>query len=177
MNKTFITALLALLILASSIGLSQTPRTAVPAKLVGTWYKGSVSSVSFVDPNSGQRSSPSGSGLFFQFSAGGGYANVFMDQTVVGNCVTFFMIWLEGSVTVEGNRLTFYPSKGQKKYTYNCDSSANQDRPLTPQELQEHTVYYTWALRPDGFNPAQSNLLFLNPDGSIAGAFTPHKGF
>lgn len=149
----------------------------VPGELVGGWYNGSVSSVNFYDPSTGHWGAPSGSGLFYTFTSDGKFTNGYMTQSSLYGCVTFFMIWLEGSVDVQGSSMRFHATSGQKKFNDLCDTSNDEDRPLTSGEINNLQSSFNWQLVRDESNANQTDLVMTLPDGSPWATFGPHSGF
>ncbi|NUO80590.1 hypothetical protein HUU05_10970 [candidate division KSB1 bacterium] len=136
---------------------NDTPRTSVPAQLVGTWYTGTVSSVNFYNPNTGAWGAPSGTGLFYKFTAEGYYEKGMLMQTTLYNCTSTVHAYNRGTVTVAGDRIVLYPTYGRIKSVDNCVEEFNYEK---ADELKTETIIWQvgrdeydvetmWARYPD----------------------------
>ncbi len=88
-----------------SEGGNNTPRTSVPAQLVGAWYAGSVSSVDYYNPLTGAHGAPSGTGVYYKFTADGYYEKGVMLQSTLYNCTKTFYVYNQGTMTVAGDKI------------------------------------------------------------------------
>ena len=76
--------------------------TSVPAEFTGTWYAGNVSGVIFNNPNTGQWSSPSGTGVTYTFNRDGTYEKGVLLQSSLYGCTSSFLAYQRGTVRVSG---------------------------------------------------------------------------
>lgn len=110
-------------------GISNTPRTAVPAELTGMWYSGTIGLINFYNPSTGQWANGRGMGQFYVFNADGTFEFGWQANLNNYGCSTIGMRYLRGTVVVEGNTLTLYDNTGRAKGEYTCAPSSNFDRP------------------------------------------------
>lgn len=105
--------MLCLLSACFSIGAGQsasksTERIQLPRELVGEWSTGSISSIQYVDPNTGVFKPTVGMGEGYSIRSDGSYVdNVLVQSQFIGAD----FVYIEGTITVSGNRLTFHQTK------------------------------------------------------------------
>jgi hypothetical protein len=118
---------------------NNTPRTSVPATLVGEWQSGTVSSVNFYNPTTGVWGAPSGTGMFFKFTQDGYYEKgVLLQSSLYGHTSTFFA-YNKGTMTVEDNMIVLYPTYGKIKSVDNMVQENNYEK---PDELKSETILW-----------------------------------
>jgi hypothetical protein len=140
---------------------NNTPRTSVPAPLVGAWQTGTVSSVNFYNPTTGSWGAPSGTGMFFKFTPDGYYEKGVLLQSSLYGCTMTFFAYNKGTMTVEGDKIVLYPTYGKIKSVDNCVADNNYDKPdqlksetmLWERGQDEYGVETLWLRYPDG-NPS-----------------------
>ncbi|MGH7598829.1 MAG: hypothetical protein ACREOI_20945 [bacterium] len=142
-------------------GGNNTPRTAVPAPLAAAWYSGTVSSVNFFNPNTGQWAAPSGTGMFYKFTADGYYEKGVLLQSSLYNCTMTFFAYNKGTMTVEGDKIVLYPTYGRIKSVDNCVASNNYEK---PDELASETIL--WQIGPDEYGFEKLWLRYPNGNPS-----------
>ena len=138
-----------------------TPRTAVPAQIVGAWYAGTVSSVDFYNPNTGSWGAPSGTGVYFKFTSDGYYEKGVLLQSTLYSCTSTFYAYNKGTMTVEGDKIVLYPTYGKIKSLDNCVANNNYEK---PDQLQSETIL--WQLGRDEYNVETLWARYPNGDPS-----------
>lgn len=135
-----------------------TPRTAVPAEIAGDWYNGSISTINYYNPTTGQWSPPSGTGISYKFTADGYYEKGGLLQTSLYGCTTTLFVYYKGTVAIEGSTIKFYPTYGRIKSQDNCVERFNFDKPA---ELKQESA--SWWIAADAYGvPA---LWIGDPEG------------
>jgi hypothetical protein len=141
----------------------KTPRTSVPAALVGEWQTGTVSSVNFYNPTTGVWGAPSGTGMFFKFTQDGYYEKgVLLQSSLYGHTSTFFA-YNKGTMTVEDNMIVLYPTYGKIKSVDNMVQENNYEK---PDELKSETMLWE-----KGFDEYGLETLWLRYPDSGPSAF------
>lgn len=137
----------------------RTPRTSVPAALVGEWQSGTVSSVNFYNPATGAWGTPSGTGMFFKFTPDGYYEKgVLLQSSLYGHTTTFFA-YNKGTITVKDSVIVIYPTYGKIKSVDNMVAENNYEK---DDQLESETML--WA---KGFDEYGFETLWLRyPDGA-----------
>jgi hypothetical protein len=136
-----------------------TPRSSVPAELVGSWYEGNPSTINYYDPYTGEWAPPNGSGFTYTFGADGTYTYSGLIQVSSYGCSTTLFGYYTGTVTFEGEVLTVYQNGGQTKYETNCGT--NSEEAAAPE-----TTAYSWTLGPDEYG--EQTLTLTWPDGGVS---------
>lgn len=116
-----------------------TPRTSVPAELVGDWKTGTVSSVNFYNPTTGVWGAPSGVGMFFKFTPDGYYEKGVLLQSSLYGCTMTFFAFNKGTMTVAGDTIVLYPTYGKIKSMDNCVQDNNYEK---PDDLKSETLIW-----------------------------------
>lgn len=136
----------------------RTPRTSVPAALVGEWQSGTVSSVNFYNPTTGAWGAPSGTGMFFKFKPDGYYEKgVLLQSSLSGHTTTFFA-YNKGTMTVKNNVIVIYPTYGRIKSVDNMVQENNYEKDdelvsetmLWEKGVDEYGLETLWLRYPDG---------------------------
>lgn len=138
---------------------ANTPRSAVPAELVGSWYEGSVSTINYYDPTTGAWAPPSGSGFTYTFYADGAYEHSGLLQVSTYGCTSSLFGYYTGTVTFAGDVLTVYQNGGKTKYETNCGTSSETN-------AEAETTAYRWTLQPDEYG--EQTLTLTWPDGETS---------
>ncbi|NUU24805.1 MAG: hypothetical protein HOV68_25365, partial [Streptomycetaceae bacterium] len=97
----------------------------VPKELVGVWTTGSVSGVDYQDAITGAYAPPSGDNAELTIKADGSYSENGLLQTSMYNCTTTLFVTQEGKTKVEGDKITFKPSKLKTSMKDTCVKSSN----------------------------------------------------
>ncbi len=138
-----------------------TPKTSVPAALVGEWQSGTVSSVNFYNPTTGVWGAPSGTSMFFKFTQDGYYEKgVLLQSSLYGHTTTFFA-YNKGTMTVEDNMIVLYPTYGKIKSVDNMVEENNYEK---PDELKSETML--WEMGLDEFGVETLWLRYPDSDPS-----------
>lgn len=140
-------------------GGTNTPRSAVPAELVGSWYEGSVSSINYYDPTTGAWAPPSGSGFTYTFHADGAYEHSGLIQVSSYGCTSSLFGYYTGTVTFAGDVLTTYQNGGKTKYETNCGADSETD-------AEPEVTSFRWQLGPDEYG--EETLTLTWPDGETS---------
>lgn len=129
------------------LAVSQTFAQKVPAELVGEWHNGSVSMLQDKNLTTGQTTASNGSTFTYKFSANGNFEYIgYMKSTMYG-CTTDLFNDKRGKVEIDGDQITFIPSKNYWKNTYSCSPKSNKERNYT---LERET--YTWSTKTDEYD-------------------------
>jgi hypothetical protein len=140
-----------------------TPSTPVPSQLAGEWMYGTISPSNFWNDHTGQYSGNAyGIGVYLQFKPEGRYSQWVYIYTQQYSCRTQTWTYTEGTVTVSGSQISFYPSKGKYQASDNCVASHNFERPMTASELQAKQGE-TWGWQID--DSSGQPKLYTGPGG------------
>lgn len=135
-----------------------TPRSEVPVQLAKEWYYGNISSTNFFNPGTGQFSAPSGTGMYFKFTTEGYYEKGVLLQSSLYGCTSTFYAFNKGTMVVEGNKITLYPTYGKIKSEDNCSTENNYEK---PDDIQKEIML--WEIGLDEYN--QETLWLRYEDG------------
>lgn len=118
----------------------------VPAELTGEWRNGNVSMMQEKKLSTGQTASSNGSTFTYRFYANGNFEFIgYMKSTMYG-CTTDLFNDKRGKVEIDGDQITFIPTKNYWKNTYSCSPKSNKERNYT---LERET--YTWRITTDDY--------------------------
>lgn len=118
----------------------------MPAAFVGEWHNGSVSMMQEKNLTTGQTTSSNGSTFTYKFFANGSFEFIgYMKSTMYG-CTTDLFNDKRGKVEIDGDQITFVPTKNFWKNTYSCAPKSNKERNYT---LERET--YTWRTKTDEY--------------------------
>ena len=93
---------------ACQSALKSAERTQLPRELVGEWTTGSISSIQYIDRNTGVFRPTVGLGEGYNIRSDGSYVdNVLVQSQFLGAD----FVYIEGTITVSGNELTFHQTK------------------------------------------------------------------
>jgi len=138
---------------------ANTPRTSVPAELVGDWHSGTTSFIGFYDRASGRWSNPSENGFSYRFSADGYFEYGGLLKSNVAGCSYDFYSYKIGTVTVEGTTLTIYPLYSRFRKDDSCSPQNNYDKQGS---LDPSSVSITIEYHPTGV----TRMTQTSPDGT-----------
>ncbi|HLL99685.1 MAG TPA: hypothetical protein VK400_01410 [Pyrinomonadaceae bacterium] len=136
--KLFAGFILSLLMVAS-ISAQQQRRSNVPAELVGNWTSGSVSLLQEKNVTTGQLTSSYGSSIGYTFSADGAFRYAGLMKSTMYGCTTTLWNDMRGRISIEGDRITFTPTKDYWLNTNSCYPSANKEK---NKELESKTYNF-----------------------------------
>jgi hypothetical protein len=126
-------------------GASSGPRpSARPAALVGSWFTGSISSIQYYDPVTGEWADPNGEGFYLILDADGGYEEGAVIQSTMYSCSSRLLGRAVGEWSIEGYQLWLARESGETSVTGNCSGSGTNT--MGPQV----DIYY-WQLGPDDY--------------------------
>jgi hypothetical protein len=138
---------------------ADTPRSVLPAAMVGSWYEGSISTIDYYDPVTGVWAPPSGSGFAYTFHGDGTYEYTGILQVSTYGCTSTLLGYYTGTVTVSGDVLTTYQNGGRTKYETNCGT--NSETAAEPE-----VTSYSWQIAPDEYG--EETLTLTWPDGETS---------
>lgn len=133
-----------------------TPQTPVPDPLSGSWSNGSVSTVNFYDPGTGSWAPESGSGFSWELRPDGTYVAAGLLQSTLYSCTMTVFSYTEGTVAVEDQLVTFYPTYDRVKSKSNCNDEYNFD-----QEGAYEVRSFLWEVVQDDYG---QTLIFYEPE-------------
>src|SRR5688500_7417459 len=118
----------------------------VPSELVGVWTNGKVSMMQDKNLTTGQTTASNGSTFKYVFTAAGQFEFIGYLQSTLYGCTTDLFNDKRGRVEVDGDRITFIPTKNYWKNTYSCAPKSNKERNYT---LEKET--YMWRTKEDEY--------------------------
>lgn len=128
------------------IGASQAFGQRMPSELIGEWHNGRVSMMQDKNTVTGQTTASNGSTFTYKFFADGRFEFIgYMKSTMYG-CTTDLFNDKRGKVEIDGDQITFVPTKNYWKNTYSCAPASNKERNYT---LEKET--YTWRTKEDEY--------------------------
>jgi len=135
-----------------------TPRSPLPAELVGAWFTGTLSSIQYYDRVTGQWQNPSGSGFYFIFEADGRYETGAVIDSTVSGCNMRLLGTETGTVTRDEDLLTVYRHWVKVKVTNTCGDDGERTQ-------GQATSLVTWAIETD--ESGLDWLVLSHADGAI----------
>ncbi|WP_045234995.1 hypothetical protein [Deinococcus pimensis] len=128
----------------------------LPSVMLGSWLYGTLSSVDYYDPASDRWMDSSGASEIVTFSGNGRYERTRLLSLTTYGCTSKLFIHEKGSVTIEGDRLTYRPSEGVNKgYTCSPSNSWNTTQ-INPE---------TWVFRFETTSNGQDQMVLQNVKG------------
>ena len=122
------------------VGLIATQTSAqVPSNLVGKWFSGSASILQEKNMTTGAVASRYGSSIGYEINADGTFQYAGLMKSTMYGCTTTLWNDQRGKISVEGDRITFAPSKDYWLNTNSCYPSANKEQ---NKELQAKTYNF-----------------------------------
>lgn len=156
-------AQLALVLAVGSPVLAAPTASAVPAPLLGRWLYGTLSSIEYYDRTTDRWQDASGASEIVTFSPGGRYERTRLLSLTTYSCTSKLFVYEKGTVTIEGNRLTYRPAEGVNK-GYTCSPSNR----WSTTDLKPET--WVFRLEKDGHG---ADILVLQ---NLKGDATAHYG-
>lgn len=147
---TFATSLAA----CSSPGLADSN---IPGELQGEWRYGRISSIQYQDSYTGAPAQPNGANDTFKVDARGHYERQRLLQINTYNCASSLFITESGNLQVNGDRLTFQPTKSLVK-GYSCTPSNSYEK-----KNSAKAETYGWSLETNEYG--QQVLVLVTEDG------------
>ena len=131
-------------------GVGDTPRTATPSELVGTWIHGLISPTDFYDANTGEWvDNAYGTAVLFTFTADGRYTQDILIKSSAYSCRTQVFVHNEGTTAIDGGEIRVYPTKGRVISRDNCNDAFNYDRPDDIARKQGDRYLWDFQVNPD----------------------------
>jgi hypothetical protein len=122
------------------VGLMATQtRSQVPSNLVGKWFSGSASILQEKNMTTGAVASRYGSSIGYEINADGTFQYAGLMKSTMYGCTTTLWNDQRGKISIEGDRITFAPSKDYWLNTNSCYPSANKEK---NKELQAKTYNF-----------------------------------
>lgn len=114
--------------------------------LVGTWQRGAVTSANFYDADTKSFAPQDGEGSWYHFNADGTYTfGEFGYGTDVNGCALTGWVYLQGTVSVSGSKLTTTPVSGVSRVDNACQPGA----PVV-KSYEEAERSFAWLYRDRG---------------------------
>ncbi len=122
-----------------------TPRTEVPANMVGQWLYGTFSMIDYWKYDGSYVGNAFELSTAFDFKKNGEAEFYFIAGGTTYGCINQAFVYKKGTVEFSDNKsFTFYPVKGNSRGYYSCGSSSNFERDLLDSEKTPQTYYYTF---------------------------------
>ena len=140
---------------------------APPDEVIGTWYNGSVSSVGYVDPNSGSYSDGGSEGIGYTFMPDGTWQFGYLLTSTLYACEMRVMVFNQGiitSVDPSTNLMELHTDRSQMHSEDTCSAEENYDKELVP---GDETII--WQRTTDEYGDV---LMLRHPDTGFS-AFRP----
>jgi hypothetical protein len=126
-------------ILSLLMAASVAAQARVPAELVGNWFEGSTSILQEQNMSTGTIASKYGSSIGYVINADGTFRYAGLMKSTMYGCTTTLWNDRRGRITVEGDRITFTPTKDYWLNTNSCAPSSNKEK---NKELQATTYNF-----------------------------------
>jgi hypothetical protein len=128
---------------------------ATPKHLVGQWRWGSINPVTYWDTQTGKYMGHGGGmSCTYVFDDAGAYKMYLLIQTNTYGWQKTIWTFEEGNVAWAGDKVTFTPTKGHYRCFDNRVKKDNYERPMTDDELKQHTKTRKWAVETRDGKPA-----------------------
>jgi hypothetical protein len=123
----YVSGMILTLLMVGSI-FAQTRTMQVPANLVGSWFEGSTSILQEKNMTTGAIASAYGSSIGYVISADGSFRYAALMKSTVYGCTTTLWNDRRGKISIEGDVLTFTPTKDYWLNTNSCYPSSNKEQ-------------------------------------------------
>jgi hypothetical protein len=119
------------------IGSLQAQETRVPAELVGKWFEGSTSILGEQNMATGAVASKYGSSIGYTIESDGTFRYAALIKSTMYGCTTSLWNDRRGTFSVEGDVITFTPTKDYWFNSNSCYPSSNkeQNKPLVAKKF------------------------------------------
>jgi hypothetical protein len=141
--------------------------TTLPEDIIGSWYAGNVSSIGYVDPNTGSYSEGGSEGLRYVFSEDGTWSFGYLITSQLYACLMRVMVYREGIVDYSdpvAHLLHLDARTAQIHSEDSCAADGDDDRDLPPDD-----EVLLWHRTADEYG----DVLFLRSPTSGYSAFRP----
>ncbi|MCA9837503.1 MAG: hypothetical protein KC422_11320 [Trueperaceae bacterium] len=136
----------------------------LPQELQGEWFAGSISSIQFYDPITGDWAAPNGSGFYMIFKADGSYEEGAVINSTQYNCSLQLLGVAKGTAEVNGTKLTLHQTQRKVHVSNTCGNASDSSEGIKD-------YVYGIEFKDDAFGtPA---LFLTETDGSPHGTFYP----
>jgi hypothetical protein len=123
----YVSGIILTLLMVSSI-FAQTRTAEVPANLVGNWFEGSTSILQEKNMITGAIASSYGSSIGYVINADGTFRYAGLMKSTLYGCTTTLWNDRRGTISVEGDVITFTPTKDYWLNTNSCYPSSNKEQ-------------------------------------------------
>lgn len=106
------------------------PGSAPPSALLGEWTRSDVSTINFVNPNTGSYSDPSGERTAYPFYPDGTYKLGWLKQSALYGCTSSIFGYTTGVYQVQGSTLIMQAQSTTLTSRDNCHPQWNYDKTL-----------------------------------------------
>jgi len=136
----YFTGIILMIVMISSVcsTLAQT-RTFVPENLIGNWFEGSMSILQEQNMSTGQISSKYGSSIGYVINSDGTFRYAALIKSTMYGCTTSLWNDRRGKISIEGDKITFKPTKDYWLNTNSCYPSSNKEQ---NKELESKTFEF-----------------------------------
>ena len=123
----YISGIILTLLMIGSI-FAQTRSTEVPANLVGNWFEGSTSILQEKNMTTGVVASSYGSSIGYAINADGSFRYAALIKSTLYGCTTSLCNDRRGKISINGDVITFTPTKDYWLNTNSCYPSSNKEQ-------------------------------------------------
>lgn len=127
-------ALLVLSLILSSCAVAQSRSNSIPSELVGKWYKGTTSSLEYLNNSTGIANAAGGNGTGLEIKADGSFTKAQMAKVGLYGCSTIVFSYQTGKVGAAGDSLTFDIRKFYVSYKDSCNPKTNSEKNAAPRK-------------------------------------------
>jgi hypothetical protein len=110
------------------VSMTAQTRSDVPENLVGKWFSGSASILQEKNTMTGAIASRYGSSIGYEINSDGTFQYAGLMKSTLYGCTTTLWNDRRGKISIEGDRITFTPSKDYWLNTYSCSPSSNKEK-------------------------------------------------
>ena len=127
--------LLILSLVLTSCALAQGSRNnSVPGELVGKWYKGTTSSLEYLDRSTNIANAAGGNGTGLEIKADGGFSKAQLARVGLYGCSTVVFSYQTGNLKAADDTLTFDIKKFYVSYKDSCNPRTNSEKNAAPEK-------------------------------------------
>ena len=110
------------------VGSAAAQRTQVPSNLIGSWFEGSASILQEKNVSTGAVASRYGSSIGYVINADGTFRYAALIKSTMYGCTTSLWNDRRGTISIEGDVITFTPDKDYWLNTNSCYPSSNKGK-------------------------------------------------